>query len=104
VRCIRCNGIGGILGDVIALRILIGALIAAAIGVAMVPLWVLLDIRRGGTGWGLCPTGIGACRNSYFSGFELLAYLAVALSAILALIALCVRVLRLVERRRGIRI
>jgi hypothetical protein len=81
---------------VIALRILIGALVAAAIGVAMVPLWVLLDIRRGGTGWGLCPTGIGACRNSYFSGFELLAYLAVAL--------FCVRVLRLVERHRGIRV
>lgn len=87
----------------IALRVVIGALIAAAIGVALIPLLVLLDIRSGGTGWGLCPSGIGICRNSYFSGFELVAFIAVALFAILALIALCVRLLRIVERRHGIR-
>jgi hypothetical protein len=96
------NEFDSILGGVIALRIIIGALIAAAIGVALVPLLVLLDIRSGGTGWGLCPDGIGSCRNSYFAGFELVGFVVVALFVVLALVALCVRLLRIVERRHGI--
>jgi hypothetical protein len=83
------------------LRILIGVLIAAAIGVALIPLAVLLDLHEGGTGWGLCQQGIDGCRNSYFAGFELLAVVALVLFGIVALIAVCVRLLRWLERRQG---
>ncbi len=83
------------------LRIIIGLLIAAAIGVALIPLAVLLDLHEGGTGWGLCQQGVAGCRNSYFAGFELLGFVALVLFVIVALIAACVRVLRSLERRSG---
>jgi hypothetical protein len=83
------------------LRITIGLLIAAAVGVALIPLAVLLDLHEGGTGWGLCQQGVDGCRNSYFAGFELLGVVALVLFAIVALIAACVRMLRILERRSG---
>jgi hypothetical protein len=83
----------------IALRALIGVLVAAAAGVALVPLLVILDIREGGDGWGLCASGFSGCRTTYFSGFEFVAVLMVILFAILGLIALCVRSIRWLERR-----
>lgn len=86
----------------IALRILIGVLIAVAVVVAIVPLLVLLDLGGGGSGWGLCDSTIGSiegCRNSYFAGPELVAWLAIVLFGVLTLIALCVRLLRIVDRR-----
>lgn len=81
----------------VAMRALIVALIAAAVGVALIPLMVLLDLRRGGTGWGLCPEGLAECRTSYFDGFELIGWLGVALFIILGMIAACVRILRYLE-------
>jgi len=83
----------------LGLRIAIGALIAAALGVALIPLMVLLDLGDGGTGWGLCEVGVATCRSSYFAGFELLAILVAVLFAILGLIAVLARILRWVERR-----
>jgi hypothetical protein len=81
----------------IALRAIIVALIGAAIAVALIPLMVLLDLHRGGTGWGLCGDGLTDCRNSYFAGFELIGWICGALFIILGLIALCVRILRYME-------
>lgn len=83
------------------LRIIIGLLIAAAIGVAIVPLLILMDLGSGGTGWGLCLSGVGVCRTSYFSGFEFLVGLFVALFVILALIRVFVLLLRWVRKRRA---
>ena len=83
----------------IALRVLIGLLVIAALGVALIPLFVLLDLSDGGTGWGLCDAGVATCRNSYFAGFELIAWLAAALFVVAGLIGLTARVLRWVERR-----
>jgi len=83
----------------IALRALIVSLIAAAIGVALIPLMVLLDLRRGGTGWGLCPDGLGECRTTYFAGVELIGWLFAALFILLGMIASSVRILRYLEPR-----
>jgi hypothetical protein len=83
------------------LRALIVGLIGAAIAVALVPLMVLLDLRRGGTGWGLCPEGLGGCRTSYFDGFELIGWLFAAMFILLGMIAACVRILRYLEHREG---
>ena len=84
-----------------ALRILIALLVVAAIGVALIPLLVILDIREGGDGWGLCAGRLEGCRTSYFAGFELVAALMVALFGLLALIGGCARLLRVIERRHG---
>ncbi len=83
------------------LRAVIVGLIGAAIAVALIPLMVLLDLRRGGTGWGLCAEGLTDCRNSYFAGFELIGWLFVAMFVLLGMIALCVRILRHLESRSG---
>lgn len=85
----------------IALRVVIGLLIIAAIVVAIVPLLVILDIRDGGSGWGLCLDGFDVCRNSYFSGFEFLAVYVAVLFGILALIAGAVRLMRIFDRREA---
>jgi hypothetical protein len=82
------------------LRVIIGVLIAAAIGIALVPLAVLVDLHEGGTGWGLCAEGLDGCRNSYFAGFELFGVVVIVLFAVLALIHFCVRLLRRMESRR----
>ena len=83
----------------IALRVLIVGLIGVAVAVALIPLMVLLDLRRGGTGWGLCADGLSDCRNSYFAGFELIGWLFLAMFILLGMIALCVRILRHLESR-----
>ena len=85
----------------IALRSIIVALIAAVIAIALIPLMVLLDLRRGGSGWGLCGGGLGDCRNSYFAGFELIGWIFAALFVLLGMIAMCVRILRYLEQRSG---
>ena len=43
---------------------------ALAIGIAMVPILVLIDLLDGGSGWGLCPAGIEACANPYTTAAE----------------------------------
>ena len=43
---------------------------AAAIGIALIPILVLIDLLDGGTGWGLCPQGIEACNNPYTTAAE----------------------------------
>lgn len=85
----------------LVLRAIIAVLIAAVIGVALIPLAVLLDLRRGGSGWGLCADGLAECRNSYFAGFELIGWLFAALFILLGMIAMCVRILRYLEQRAG---
>lgn len=86
----------------VPLRVAIGFLIAAAIGVALIPLAVLLDLHEGGTGWGLCQEGLDGCNNSYFAGFEMLGAVAIVFFVIIGLIALLVRMLRAWERRQPV--
>ena len=78
-------------------------LVAAIVGVALIPLFVLLDLRAGGTGWGLCNDGFGRCRTSYFSGFELVAGLLIVLLGLVLLIGLLVRLLRYMRERDAAR-
>ena len=81
------------------IRLLIGALVAAIVGVALIPLYVLLDLRSGGSGWGLCAEGFGRCRTSYFSGLELVAALLLVMMALVLAIGGLVRLLRFLRRR-----
>ena len=88
---------------VVALRILIGAVVVAIIGVAAFPLLVVRDLSNGGTGFGLCEAGVGACENSYFSGFEIVAGLVLVLFALLGLLALLWRFMRLFQKRQAMK-
>lgn len=90
---------GRLHGVRIMLRIAIGGLIGAIVVIASVPLLVLRDLNSGGTGWGLCADGLERCTTSYFSGFELIIWLAVALLIVLVLLRAATRTLRFVEHR-----
>jgi len=81
------------------IRFLIGVLVAAIVGVALIPLYVLLDLRSGGSGWGLCAEGFGRCRTSYFAGFEFVAFLLIVLMSLVLAIGGLVRLLRYLRRR-----
>jgi len=85
---------------VTALRIVVAAILTAVVGVALVPMLVLLDLAGGGDGWGLCRGGLTSCRAAYFEGPELLAVLAVVLFLLLLLLRLAVLARRRLEARR----
>ena len=85
------------------LRIAIGVVVAAIVAVAALPLFVLRDLSSGGTGFGLCEGGVGACENSYFSGFEIVVGLVVAIAVLLAGLALLWRALRIVQKRQAMK-
>lgn len=85
----------------IAVRVVIGLIVAAMAGVALVPMLVLLDLAGGGDGWGLCEGGLSSCRAAYFEGPELLAILVVVLFLLLMLLRLALNVRRVLEARRA---
>jgi hypothetical protein len=73
------------------IRISILLLIVAALGIAVVPLLVMLDLLQGGSGFGLCPGGIEACDVPYTTPFEFLVILTIAMFLVVLMIRLIVR-------------
>jgi len=55
---------------VFVIRFGVVLLSATAIGIALIPILVLIDLLDRGTGWGLCPDGIQACDNPYTTAAE----------------------------------
>ena len=84
-----------------AIRIVIGIVIGAIVLVALVPMFVLLDLAGGGDGLGLCVNGLASCRTSYFDGPELLGMLVVVLFLLLMLLRAAFHIRSLIEQRRG---
>ena len=82
------------------MRILVGAIVAAIVVVALVPMFVLLDLVGGGDGWGLCPDGLASCSTSYFDGLELLAALLVTIFLLLLVLRIALHTERLIDGRR----
>lgn len=74
-------------------RIMLGALVAMLVVVAAVPAMVLFDLVVGGTGLGLCPTGLGTCTTSPFVLLELLAALALVVGLLGAGVVGCFHLL-----------
>jgi uncharacterized membrane protein len=83
-----------------AIRIVVGTIIVAIVGVALVPLMVLLDLAGGGDGFGLCAGGLGECRTSYFDGPELLALLALVLFLLVLALRAALTVRAMIEQKR----
>ena len=79
-------------------RIVVGILLAAAISVGSLPLLILLDLARGGTGFGLCPSGLTSCHNPYSAAPELSFALTIALFALVLALRVTMRTLRRMER------
>lgn len=79
----------------IALRVLAVILVLAILGVAALPLFVVVDLVSGGDGYGLCAEGLTSCRTSYFDGPELAAFIAIVTFVLLA----ALRVVEIAMRR-----
>lgn len=67
---------------------------ALAIGIAMVPILVLINLLDGGTGWGLCPAGLEACANPYTTAAEFAVILTLGFLASIMGIRLLMRLAR----------
>ena len=81
-------------------RFLLGVLVAIGALLLAVPTMVLIDLVSGGTGLGLCPSGLGTCTTSVFTMAELVVIFGIAGLLVVAGIAGCVRLLR-TDRQRS---
>ena len=84
------------------LKVVRGALLVGALGVAIIPLAVLLSLSSGGTGFGLCPDGLAGCDTPYSAGPELAAVLGIALFALAGGVRIISRIIRRIERSKQI--
>ncbi len=75
-------------------------LVLLAVALAALPVLVLLDLLGGGTGYGLCAGGLGACPERFTAGPALAAYLVVALMLVVALIRVISHLYRRMQRRK----
>ncbi len=75
-------------------RILLGALLGILALVVAGPAVILMDLVTGGTGLGICESGLGTCSTGAFAGAELLIILTAGIAFLTVAIAACLRILR----------
>lgn len=76
------------------LRLLFFAVVFAAVVVAAVPTFILVNLSNGGDGFGLCAAGLGRCEFSYVQPVELATALVLVLIVLVALIRVGVHLSR----------
>jgi hypothetical protein len=81
-------------------RFVRACLVVVAVGLAAVPLFVLLDLAQGGSGYGLCPGGVTTCRNPYTAAPELSTLLTTGLIVVLGGLRITNRTLRRLQQPR----
>ena len=81
-------------------RLMRAVLVVVAVGLAAVPLFVMLDLAQGGSGYGLCPGGVQECRNPYTAAPELSILLTLGLIVVLGGLRITNRTLRRLQRPR----
>ena len=79
---------------VVLIRLAVFVLGALAVGIAAVPIFVMIDLLGGGTGYGLCPNGLELCEKPYSTAAEMAVVLTVTLFGLVLLIRLLVRLAR----------
>lgn len=79
------------------IRILIFLLSATAVGIAAVPVIVMIDLLGGGSGFGLCPNGLEACDKPFSTGAEFAMVLTIALFVVVLAIRLLMKLARRLE-------
>lgn len=82
-------------------RLVRAILVVAAVALAAVPLFVLLDLAQGGSGYGLCPDGVLRCRNPYTAAPELSTLLTAGLIVVLGGLRVTNRTLRRLQQPRA---
>ena len=93
-RCGTESGYRLVVVAVILIRLTVLLLAATAVAIAAVPILVLIDLLGGGTGYGLCPSGLEGCDNPYSTAAEFAVLLTLALAASVLGIRLLMRLAR----------
>lgn len=88
-------------GRMSGIRLLIGMVISLITLVVLLPMLALLDLAGGGTGFGLCPGGLGSCRSSYFDGPELAGILVLIVVLLSVVLRSLIKARDAVEGRAG---
>lgn len=65
--------------SVFFVRLGVFLLVVLAVAIGVVPIFILIDLLDGGTGYGLCPGGLEFCDKPYSTGAELVIVLSIAL-------------------------
>lgn len=76
------------------IRLGVFLLSAVAVGIALVPILVLIDLLEGGTGWGLCSAGLEACDKPLTTVGELAVLLTLGLFSCVVGIRVLMRLAR----------
>lgn len=79
------------------IRALIVFLGAVAVGIAAIPVLVMIDLLRDGTGFGLCPNGLEACAKPFSTGPEFAVILTLALFLIIVAMRLLMKLARRIQ-------
>jgi hypothetical protein len=79
---------------VFLIRLAVFLLSAMAVLIGVVPILVLVDLLGGGTGYGLCPSGLENCQKPFTTGGEMAVVLLLALFAVILAIRLLMRLAR----------
>lgn len=66
------------------LQLVVAVLVLAALSIASLPLFMMIDLASGGTGFGICSGGIAGCDVGYLRGLELSVILVAAMFAMVA--------------------
>lgn len=66
------------------LQLIVAILVLGALAIAALPLFMMIDLASGGTGFGICSGGITGCEVGYLRGLELSVILFAGLFAIVA--------------------
>ena len=76
------------------IRLAVFVLGAAAVALAAVPIFVMINLLSGGTGYGLCPNGLELCDKPYSTAAEIAIVLTLTLFGLVLLIRLLMRLAR----------
>lgn len=79
---------------VVIIRIAVLLLALTALVIAVVPILVMVDLVSGGTGYGLCPSGIETCDRPFTTGAEIVIILTLALFLVVVGIRILMRLAR----------
>ena len=66
------------------LQLIVAILVLGALAIAALPLFMMIDLASGGTGFGICSGGLTGCEVGYLRGLELSVILLAGLFAMVA--------------------
>ena len=84
-----------------SLKVVRGLLILVALLLSIIPPAILVDLLTGGTGYGLCESGLAGCDTAYLAGPALAGRILAGLLLVVVGVRVVSRIIGRVEKHRG---